>query len=54
MENYIDICSEVMSQKLQRAKEKTIETNAKEMQTIEECVQIVESMDDMIIILLTS
>ena len=56
MENYIDICSEVMSQKLQCAKEKTIETNAnyKEMQTIEECVQIVESMDNMIIILLTS
>ena len=48
MENYIDICSEVMSKKLQRTKEKTIETNAnyKEMHTIEECVQIVESMDD--------
>ena len=48
MENYIDICSEVTSKKLQRTKEKTIETNAnyKEMHTIEECVQIVESMED--------
>ena len=48
MKNYIDICSEVMSQKLQRIKEKIIETNAnyKEMHTIEECVQIVEPIND--------
>ena len=48
MEHYIDICSEVMNHKLQHTKEKTIETNAnyKETHTIEECIQIVESMDD--------
>ena len=48
MENYIDMCSEVMSQKLKHAKENIIKTNAnyKKMHTIEECIQIVESMDD--------
>ncbi|KAL6276458.1 hypothetical protein ACE6H2_020059 [Prunus campanulata] len=46
MESYLDVCSEVMSQKLQREKEKSLEASStsKEMYSIEECIEIVETM----------
>ncbi|BFG14551.1 hypothetical protein CerSpe_177980 [Prunus speciosa] len=48
MESYLDVCSEVMSQKLQREKEKSLEASStsKEMYSIEECIEIVETMGD--------
>ncbi|CAL2228986.1 unnamed protein product [Prunus armeniaca] len=48
MESYLDVCSEVMSQKLQRKKEKSLEafSTSKEMYSIEECIEIVETTGD--------
>ncbi|KAK9944144.1 hypothetical protein M0R45_009725 [Rubus argutus] len=48
MENYLDVCSEVMTEKLKRTKEKSAEatSSAKEMYSIEECIEVVEEMGD--------
>ena len=45
MEAYLEVCSEVMKEKLQQKKEKNAEEN-KEKYSIEECVQIVETLGD--------
>ena len=45
MEAYLEICGEVMKEKLQQRKEKNAEEN-KEKYTIEECVQVVETLGD--------
>ncbi|PRQ58029.1 putative Myb/SANT-like domain-containing protein [Rosa chinensis] len=45
MEAYLEICGEVMKEKLQQRKEKNTEEN-KEKYSIEECVQIVETLGD--------
>lgn len=48
MENYLDVCSEVMSQKLKCQRDKDVDdiNNDKEKYTIEECIQVAESMGD--------
>ncbi|CAB4313924.1 unnamed protein product [Prunus armeniaca] len=49
MESYLEVCSEVMSQRLQTIqKEKSVEASStsKEMYSIEECIGIVEEMGD--------
>ncbi|KAH7575724.1 hypothetical protein ACOSP7_004370 [Xanthoceras sorbifolium] len=48
MENLLEICSDVMSQKLEKAKEKSHESinKATEMYSIEECIETVEAMGD--------
>lgn len=43
MEAYLEVCSEVMKEKLQQRKEKNADEN-KEKYSIEECVQIVETL----------
>ncbi|KAI5324197.1 hypothetical protein L3X38_033270 [Prunus dulcis] len=45
MESYLDVCSEVMSQTLQARKLEASSTS-KEMYSIEECIDIVETMRD--------
>ncbi|KAK1566998.1 hypothetical protein Q3G72_007108 [Acer saccharum] len=48
MENLLEICSDVMSQKLEKAKEKSHESinKATETYSIEECIETVEAMGD--------
>ncbi|KAI9177693.1 hypothetical protein LWI28_018201 [Acer negundo] len=48
MENLLEICSDVMSQKLEKAKEKSHESINKGTETysIEECIETVEAMGD--------
>lgn len=45
MESYLEVCSEVMKEKLQLRKEKSAEEN-KDKYSIEECMKIAESMGD--------
>lgn len=50
MENYLAICSEVMSQKLEKTKEKNRNSSSKNMTTemfsIQQCIDAVEAMGD--------
>ena len=48
MESYLDVCSEVMAEKLKRQKDKSSEatSNSKELYSIEECMEVVEEMGD--------